>query len=303
MKAVMLAAQSLAVGSTEVMVAGGMESMSNVPYYLPRARAGFGYGHQTVEDGIIKDGLWDVYNQFHMGMCGEDTAEKYSISREEQDEYARRSYENSQRATEDGTLGREIVPVSVPQRKGKPDIVVKHDEEFTRADFTKFPGLKPAFKPDSDGGTITAANASTLNDGAAALVLLTEETAKKYGVKPLARVVGFADAALAPIDFPTAPVAAMSKVLEVCGLTKDDISMFEINEAFSVVALANIKIMELDPNRVNVNGGAVSLGHPIGMSGARITGHLVHNLEPGQKGLAGICNGGGGASAIVIEKL
>ncbi|CAI8000768.1 Acetyl-CoA acetyltransferase, mitochondrial [Geodia barretti] len=285
------------------MVAGGMESMSNVPYYLARARAGFGYGHQSVEDGIIKDGLWDVYNQFHMGMCGEDTAEKYSISREEQDDYARRSYENSKRATEDGTLSREIVAVSVPQKRGKPDIVVTQDEEFSRADFTKFPGLKPAFKSEAEGGTVTAANASTLNDGAAALVLMTAAAAKKHRVEPLARIVGFADAALAPIEFPTAPVVAMSKVLAACDLTKEDIAMFEINEAFSVVALANIKIMELNPDRVNINGGAVSLGHPIGMSGARITGHLVHGLEPGQKGLAGICNGGGGASAIVIEKL
>lgn len=238
-----------------------------------------------------------------MGNCAEDTASKHDITREEQDAYARRSYTATAKASESGVLAKEIVPVTIPQRKGKPDVIVKHDEEYLRADFEKFSSLRPAFLSEEKGGTVTAANASTLNDGAAALLLVTDWFAKKSGVKPLARILGFSDAALAPIDFPTAPVAAMSKVLQVCGLNKEDIALFEINEAFSVVALANIKLMDLDPSCVNVNGGAVSLGHPIGMSGARLVGHLVHNLAAGEKGLAAICNGGGGASAIVIEKL
>ena len=303
LKSVMMAAQSLACGSQECMVAGGMESMSNVPYYVAKGRAGFGYGHQAVEDGIIKDGLWDVYNQIHMGLCGEDTAEKYGISRLEQDEYAKRSYRLAAQASESGILAKEIVPVSVPQRKGKPDLLVENDEEYLRADFEKFASLKPAFKPESEGGTVTAANASTLNDGGAACVVMTANFAERNGIKPLARIVGFGDAAVAPIDFPTAPAAAIPKVLDNCGLNKEDITMFEINEAFAVVVLANIKVLELDPSRVNIHGGAVSLGHPIGMSGTRILAHMVHNLQPGEKGMAAICNGGGGAAAMVIERL
>lgn len=285
------------------MVAGGMESMSNVPFYISKGRAGFGYGHQTVEDGIIKDGLWDVYNQIHMGMCAEDTAEKYEISRLEQDEYAKRSYQLSAQASENGLLAKEIVPVSVQQRKGKPDLLVENDEEYLRANFEKFGSLKPAFKPESDGGTVTAANASTLNDGGAACVIMTNDFAERNRIQPLARIIGFGDAAVAPIDFPTAPAAAIPKVLDRCGLKKEDIAMFEINEAFSVVVLAIIKVLELDPGRVNIHGGAVSLGHPIGMSGTRILAHLVHNLRPGEKGMAAICNGGGGAAAMVIERL
>lgn len=303
MKSIMMAAQSLACGSQDCMVGGGMESMSNVPYYLPKGREGLSYGHQTIEDGIIKDGLWDVYNQFHMGMCAEDTADKYNITRLEQDEYAMRSYRLSAQASESGLLGKEIVPVSVPQKKGKPDLIIEHDEEYLRANFEKFPSLKPAFKKESEGGTVTAANASTLNDGGGACVLATESFVSSKGLQPLARIVGFADAAVSPIDFPTAPAAAIPKVLASCGITKDDISLFEINEAFSVVVLANIKILDLDPDRVNVHGGAVSLGHPIGMSGTRIVTHLAHNLKKGEKGMAAICNGGGGAAAIVIEKL
>ena len=302
-KSIMMAAQSLACGSQDCMIAGGMESMSLVPYYLSKGREGFGYGHQNVEDGIIKDGLWDVYNQFHMGMCAEDTAEKYDIPRLEQDEYAKRSYLLSAEASESGLLAKEIIPVSIPQKKGKPDVIVEHDEEYLRANFEKFPALKPAFKKEEDGGTVTAANASTLNDGGAACVLMTESYAQSHGIKPLARIVGFGDAAVAPVDFPTAPAAAIPKVLDACGLTKDDIALFEINEAFSVVVLANIKILDLDPNKVNIHGGAVSLGHPIGMSGTRIVTHLVHNLEQGQKGMAAICNGGGGAAALILEKL
>lgn len=303
MKSIMMAAQSLACGSQDCMIGGGMESMSNVPYYLPKGREGMSYGHQTIEDGIIKDGLWDVYNQFHMGMCAEDTADKYKITRLEQDEYAMRSYRLSAQASESGLLGKEIVPVSVPQKKGKPDLIIEHDEEYLRANFEKFPSLKPAFKKESEGGTVTAANASTLNDGGGACVLATESFVSSKGLQPLARIVGFADAAVSPIDFPTAPAAAIPKVLASCGLTNDDISLFEINEAFSVVVLANIKILDLDPDRVNVHGGAVSLGHPIGMSGTRIVTHLAHNLKKGEKGLAAICNGGGGAAAIIIEKL
>lgn len=302
-KSIMMAAQSLACGSQDCMIAGGMESMSLVPYYLTKGREGLGYGHQAIEDGIIKDGLWDVYNKFHMGMCGEDTATKYDISRVEQDEYAMRSYRLAAQASEGGLLGKEIIPVSVPQGKRKPDKIVEHDEEYLRANFEKFPSLKPAFKKEEDGGTVTAANASTLNDGGAACVLMTERFAQSNGIQPLAKIIGFGDAALAPIDFPTAPSAAIPKVLASCGLTQDDIALYEINEAFSVVVLANIKILGLDINRVNVHGGAVSLGHPIGMSGTRIVTHLVHNLEKGQKGMAAICNGGGGAAAIVIEKL
>ena len=303
MKAIMMAAQSLGCGSQECMIAGGMESMSNVPYYVSKGRAGFGYGHQVIEDGIIKDGLWDVYNNIHMGGCAEDTASKYEISRLEQDEYAKRSYQLAAQASESGILGKEMVAVTIPQKKGKPDVIVENDEEYLRADFEKFPSLKPVFKKEADGGTVTAANASTLNDGGAASVLMTEAFANRNGIKPLARIVGFCDAAVAPIDFPTAPAAAIPKLLKSCGIGLDEITMIEINEAFSVVVLANIKALDLDPSKVNIHGGAVSLGHPIGMSGTRIVAHMVHNLEPGQKGLAAICNGGGGAAAIIIERL
>ena len=303
MKAIMMAAQSIGCGSQQCMVAGGMESMSNVPYYVPKGRGGFGYGHQIIEDAIVKDGLWDVYNNIHMGGCAESTAAKFDISRLEQDDYAKRSYLLAAQASESGLLSKEIVPVSIPQKRGKPDIIVQHDEEYMKANFEKFPSLKPVFKKEEDGGTVTAANASTLNDGGAATVLMSETYAKNNGIKPLARIVGFCDAAVAPIDFPIAPAAAIPKLLQQCGLTLDDITLIEINEAFSVVVLANIKALDLDPTKVNINGGAVSLGHPIGMSGTRIVAHLVHNLEQGQKGLAAICNGGGGAAAIVVEKL
>ena len=303
MKAIMMASQSLACGSQDCMVAGGMESMSNVPYYVPKGRAGFGYGHQVVEDAIVKDGLWDVYNNIHMGGCAEDTASKFEIPRLDQDEYAKRSYQLAANASKTGIFSREIVPVTISQKKGKPDIVVDQDEEFSKANFDKFPSLKPVFKKEADGGTVTAANASTLNDGGAACVLMTDTYASNNSIKPLARIVGFCDAAVAPIDFPTAPVAAVNKLVKSCGISLNDIAMIEINEAFSVVVLANMKLLGLDPNKVNIHGGAVSLGHPIGMSGTRIVAHLVHNLEQGQKGLAAICNGGGGAAAILIEKL
>lgn len=298
MKSIMMAAQSLMCGHQDVMVAGGMESMSNVPLLM--ARGDPGYGGAKLEDAIVCDGLTDAYNKFHMGNCGEDTARKLGFSREEQDDFAISSYQKSQAAGANKVFDKEIIPVGVPQKRGKPDVVVSEDEEYSKVNFDKVRSLKPAFEKD---GTVTAANASTLNDGAAAMVLMTAQAAEKLKVKPLARIVGFADAAVAPIEFPIAPAYAMPKVLEQTGVKKEDIAMFEINEAFSVVALANMKLLDLDPTKVNINGGAVSIGHPIGMSGARITGHMVHNLKPGEKGLAGICNGGGGASAILIERL
>ncbi|XP_010226809.1 PREDICTED: acetyl-CoA acetyltransferase, mitochondrial [Tinamus guttatus] len=312
MKSIMLAAQSLMCGSQDVMVAGGMESMSNVPYMMNRGTTP--YGGLKLEDLIVKDGLTDVYNHIHMGNCAENTAKQLSISREEQDTYAIGSYTRSRTAWESGALASEIVPVTVSQ-KGKPDTEVKEDEEYKRVDFSKVPKLKTVFQKEN--GTVTAANASTLNDGAAAVLLMTTEAAKRLQVKPLARIVAFADAAVAPIDFPIAPAYAVPKILSATGLKKEDIAMWEINEAFSVVVLANMKMLGVDPQKVNIHGGAVSLGHPIGyrfpvptlrlvpcsMSGARIVVHMVHALKQGQLGLAGICNGGGGASAILIQKL
>ncbi|XP_047108530.1 acetyl-CoA acetyltransferase, mitochondrial [Schistocerca piceifrons] len=299
MKAIMLASQSLMCGHQEVALAGGMESMSNVPFYMKRGETS--YGGVNLVDGVVFDGLLDVYHHIHMGNCAENTAKNYGFSREDQDQYALNSYKKSAEAYKTGAYKDELVPVSVPQKKGKPDLVISEDEEFRRVDFDKFTKLKPAFQKEN--GTVTAGNASTLNDGAAACVLMTESALKKFGCKPLARVVAFKDAATEPIDFPIAPAFAIPKLLETSGVKKDDIALWEINEAFSVVVLANIKILDLDPSKVNVHGGAVSLGHPIGMSGARITLHLVHALKPGQKGVASICNGGGGASSILIEKL
>ncbi|KAJ8275888.1 hypothetical protein COCON_G00076400 [Conger conger] len=297
MKSIMLAAQSLMCGHQDVMVAGGMESMSNVPYIMARETPP--YGGVKMEDLIVKDGLTDVYNKFHMGNCAENTAKNSNISREEQDAYAINSYTRSRAAWESGLLAKEIVPVHIPQ-KGKPDVVVNEDEEWRRVDFSKVPKLRTVFQKEN--GTVTAANASTLNDGAAALVLMTADAAKRLNVTPLAKIVAFADAAVAPIDFPIAPAYSVPKIFEATGLKKEDVAMWEINEAFSVVVLANVKMLDIDSNKVNINGGAVSLGHPIGMSGTRIVGHMVHNLKPGEYGLAGICNGGGGASSILIQK-
>ncbi|KAI1242009.1 Acetyl-CoA acetyltransferase A, partial [Lamprotornis superbus] len=288
MKSIMMAAQSLMCGSQDVMVAGGMESMSNVPYTMSRGATP--YGGVKLEDLIVKDGLTDAYNHIHMGNCAENTAKKFTISREEQDTYAIGSYTKSKTAWDSGVLKNEIVPVTI-SKKGKPDTEVKEDEEYKRVDFSKVPKLKAVFQKEN--GTVTAANASTLNDGAAALVLMTTEAAKRLKVKPLARIVAFADAAVDPIDFPIAPAYAVPKILSETGLKKEDIAMWEINEAFSVVVLANIKMLGIDPQKVNINGGAVSLGHPIGMSGARIVVHMAHALKAGQYGLAGICNGGG----------
>ncbi|KAG8452948.1 hypothetical protein GDO86_004666 [Hymenochirus boettgeri] len=259
MKSIMLAAQNLMCGHQQVMVAGGMESMSNIPYCMSRGATP--YGGLKLEDLIVKDGLTDVYNKIHMGNCAENTAKKFDIGREEQDSYAISSYTRSKAAWDSGLLAKEITPVTISQ-KGKLDIIVQEDEEYKRVDFGKFSKLKTVFQKDN--GTVTAANASTLNDGAAALVLMTSGAARRLNVVPLARIIAFADAAVDPIDFPIAPAYAIPKILSDAGLKKDDIAMWEINEAFSVVVLANIKMLNIDPAKVNINGGAVSLGHPIG---------------------------------------
>ncbi|KAF9907572.1 erg10, acetyl-CoA C-acetyltransferase [Linnemannia zychae] len=296
LKAVMLAAQGLQTGARDVMVAGGMESMSNVPFYSPRNA---GYGHQTLADGIIKDGLWDVYNQFHMGNCAENTADKLKITREQQDAHAVESYTRAAKAWKDGVFANEIVPVTIKDKRG--DKTFAEDEEYKNVKFDKIPSLKPVFQKVN--GTVTAANASSLNDGASALVLMTRAKADELGLKPLARILSFADAAIAPVDFPIAPAAAFPKALEKANLKIEDIDLFEFNEAFSVVALANNQLLGLDPKKVNIAGGAVGLGHPIGSSGSRILVTLTHLLKKGQKGGAAICNGGGAASAMVIERL
>ncbi|XP_003747671.1 acetyl-CoA acetyltransferase, mitochondrial [Galendromus occidentalis] len=297
MKAIAMAAQNILTGDAEIMVAGGMESMSNAPYYMARGETP--YGGIQLKDSIVHDGLWDVYNQFHMGMCAETTNEKLNITREDQDTYAQKSYKQAQAAAANGIFKREIVPVTIKGVRGKPDTVVTDDEEYKKADFAKFPSLRPVFK--KDGGSVTAANASSLNDGAAAVVLMSQAKASSLGLTPLARIVAFGDAATEPVDFPLAPNLVMPKVLKKANLSLDQISMFEINEAFSCVAVAAIKTLKLDPSKVNVNGGGVSIGHPIGMSGTRIVGHMAVNLKSGQYGLAGICNGGGGAGGMLLQ--
>ncbi|CAD5121873.1 DgyrCDS10336 [Dimorphilus gyrociliatus] len=297
MKAIMMAAQSLMLGHRKVMIAGGMESMSNVPYYM--ARGATPYGGITVNDGIVFDGLTDAYDNCHMGVCAENTVTQMGITREEQDEYAIRSYKKSQASMENGIFAKEIVPVTIKTRKG--ETIVEKDEEPLRVNFDKISQLKAVFKREN--GTVTAGNASTLNDGACALVLMTAEEAAKRNLKPIAKILSFTDAATKPIDFPIAPAFAVPPALEMANLKVEDIASFEVNEAFAAVVIANAKMMNLDMSKVNIHGGAVSIGHPIGMSGARITASLAQQLSPGQKGVAGICNGGGGASAIVIEKL
>ncbi len=301
MKALMIGSQSIMLGDNKIVVAGGMENMSNVPFYIDNYRTGNKLGHRELTDGMIKDGLWDVYNDYHMGNAAELCALEKSISREEQDTFAVKSYRLSAASTENGLFKDEIIPVEIPQRKGDP-LVVDADEEYTRTNFDKIPALRPVFQKD---GTVTAANASTINDGAAALILTDGVTVKEKGLKPLARVIGYADAAQAPEWFTTTPVLAVRKVLDKSGLKQDDIDFFEINEAFAVVVLAAIKELGLDPETVNVNGGGVSLGHPIGASGARIIVSLIHVLKQrkGRYGLATLCNGGGGASAVIIENL
>lgn len=299
-KAVVLATQSILLGDADIVVAGGMESMSNAPYYLDKGRHGYGFGHGTVTDSIIRDGLWDVYNDVHMGNCAEKCAKDYNISREDQDAFAIGSYRRSAKAWENGKFDKEIVAVEVPGRKES--VTISRDEDFSKVMFDKIPTLRPVF---DKAGTVTAANASNINDGAAALVLMSKEKAEELGVKPLARVLGYADNEQAPIDFTTAPANAIRKAVAKAGLSLDQIDFFEINEAFSVVSLANNKLLELDNEKVNVYGGAVSLGHPIGASGARIMITLTSVLaqEGGRYGAIGICNGGGGSTAIVIEKL
>ncbi|CAG0920609.1 unnamed protein product [Notodromas monacha] len=300
MKSVMMAAQSIKSGTNNLMIAGGMESMSNCPYYMKRGETP--YGGVTLFDSIVFDGLTDVYNECHMGNCAENTAKRMKISRKEQDDYAARSYKLSAEAWKSEVFSRELVPVVVPpKKKGGESTTVTEDEEFKKVNLLKLPTLNTVFQ--REGGTVTAGNASTLNDGASALVIVNEQALKQYNLTPLARIVAGADAATDPIDFPIAPALATPKLLELAGVKKDDVAMWEINEAFSVVVLANIKMLDIDPSKVNIHGGAVSLGHPIGMSGARIVTHLVHTLKAGEKGVASICNGGGGASSILIEKL
>jgi acetyl-CoA C-acetyltransferase len=300
-KAIMIAADQIALGQNDIMIAGGMESMSNVPYYLPKQRFGSKLGHTQAEDGILKDGLWDVYNDFHMGNAGEICAKECNISREEQDEFAITSYKRAIEATEKGYFSNEIVKIKVKDRKGNVTEVVQ-DEELGRVNFDKVPQLRPVFDKE---GTITAANASSINDGAAAVLIMSEEKAKELGLKPLAKVLSHGSAAKAPEWFTTAPSDAIPIALKRANLNKEDIDLFEINEAFSVVSLANNQILELDPEKVNIHGGAVSIGHPIGCSGARIIVTLLHALKRtgGKYGCAGICNGGGGASALVVEMI
>lgn len=301
LKATMLGAQSIMLGDNDIVVVGGMENMSQTPYYLENNRYGQKYGHGQTIDGIVKDGLTDVYHNNLMGNAAELAAAKYNISREAQDEHAINSYKRSAAAWEAGRFKDEVVPVEVVGRKGDVTIV-DQDEEYKNVKFDKIPSLRPVFEKE---GTVTAANASTINDGAAALVLMSADKAKELGIKPLAVIRSYADAAQEPEWFTTAPAKAMPKAFAKAGLSKDDIDFFEINEAFSVVSLANMQILELDADKVNVNGGAVSLGHPLGCSGARILVTLVHvlNQNNGRYGAAGICNGGGGASAMVIERI
>jgi acetyl-CoA C-acetyltransferase len=299
-KAIMLGAQSIMLGINDVVIAGGMESMSNVPYYLDKARNGYKLGNGQLTDGLIKDGLWDVYNDFHMGNAAELTAKEMNISREMQDQYAIESYKRSAKASESGWFKEEIVPVEISQ-KGE-SFLVTEDEEFKKVNFDKIPVLKPVFQKD---GTVTAANASTLNDGAAAVLLVSKEKAEALGLKPIARIISFADAEQKPEWFTTTPSIAIPKALKNAKISSSEVDFYEINEAFAVVSIANNIKLNLDPSKVNVFGGAVSLGHPIGCSGARIVTTLLNVLEKnkGKIGVTGICNGGGGASAIVVEKI
>lgn len=301
MKAIMFGAQAIQLGLSDIIVSGGMESMSNIPYYLPNVRWGLKYGHSNMIDGLQKDGLTDAYDHMAMGVSADNTAKKYNFSREEQDEFAINSYKKAGESTSSGQFAGEIVPVSIPQRKGDP-IIMKEDEEYKKVDFAKIPSLRPAFSKD---GTVTAANASTINDGASALILASEEAVKRYGLTPIARIVAYADAAHEPAWFTTAPTKAAPLALHRAGLSKNDMDLYEVNEAFAVVTMAFNKELDIDPSIVNIRGGAVALGHPLGSSGSRITTTLIHALKStkGKYGCATLCNGGGGASAIVIEAL
>ena len=301
MKAIMLGAQSIMLGQNDIVLAGGMENMSMIPYYLLKARYGFKYGNGEVTDGLTHDGLTDVYNHCAMGVCADHTAREMKISREDQDRYAIESYQRAAEAWKAGRFKDEIVPVELTGRKGEVTLF-NEDEEYKNVNFDKIPSLKPVFTKD---GTVTAANASTINDGAAAVVLMSEKKVKELGIQPIAKIRGFADAAQDPMWFTTAPSLAIPKAIKHAGITAKDVDFYEINEAFSAVAIANNIKLELDPSKVNVNGGAVALGHPLGASGARITLALANILghRKGTIGVAGICNGGGGASAIVLEKV
>lgn len=300
MKSIMLAAQSIALGDASIVVAGGMENMSMIPHYQ-HARGGSKFGPIKMEDGMQKDGLVDVYDQVPMGVCADACATEYNFSREDQDAFAIESYTRSSKAWNEGKFSDEIVPVEVPQRRGEP-LIFSEDEEYKNVKMEKIPALRAAFTKE---GTVTAANASTINDGGAALVLMSAEKAKELGITPLAKVTGYADAAHEPKWFTTAPAKALPKALAKAGVSVNDVDYFELNEAFSVVGLANMKILGLSSDKVNVNGGAVSLGHPLGVSGARIIIALTSILKQNNAkiGAAGICNGGGGASAMVIEKI
>ncbi len=301
MKSIMLGAQSIALGASGIVVAGGMESMSNIPYYLLKARSGYKYGNGELIDGLAYDGLTDVYNHCAMGACADNTAKEMKISRQDQDTYAINSYKRSAASWSAGKFKDEVIAVETAGRKGEITRIAE-DEEYKNVNFDKIPGLKPAFSKD---GTVTAANASTLNDGAAAVVLMSKEKMKESGVKPIAKILGFADASQDPMWFTTTPSLAIPKAMKAAGVDKNDVHYYEINEAFSAVAIANNIKLGLDPEKVNVNGGAVALGHPLGASGARITITLANVLKQNNAsvGVAGICNGGGGASAIVIERM
>lgn len=301
LKAVALASQMIRVGDAEIVVAGGMENMSQIPYYLPNARWGYKYGHAELVDGLWRDGLTDAYNQQAMGTCADATAERYHISREQQDAFAVDSYQRAAQATASGAFRKEIVAVEIAQKKGDPLQIVE-DEEYKKVFFDKIPGLRPAFTPN---GTVTAANASTINDGASALILASAEAVKKYGLQPVAKIRGFADAEQEPQWFTTSPTIAAPKALKMAGVQLEDIDVFEVNEAFSVVVLAFEQVLNVAHDKMNLYGGGVSLGHPLGASGARIVTTLnnVLHQQNGTLGLAAICNGGGGATAIVIERV
>jgi len=300
MKAVMLAAQAIKAGDAEIVIAGGMENMSRIPHYM-EGRKATKLGNINISDGLIVDGLTDVYDQQHMGTCGDLCANEYGFSREDQDKFAIDSYLKSEKAWANGNFKNEVVPVEIPQRKGTP-LIFTEDEEYKNVQIKKIPNLRPVFSKE---GTITAANASTLNDGAAAMVIMSADKAKLLNLKPIAKISGYADASHQPKWFTTAPAKALPKALANAGISQKEVDFFEFNEAFSVVGLANIKILGLDAAKVNINGGAVSLGHPLGMSGARIVIALTSILEQNNAkyGAAAICNGGGGASAIVIERI
>ncbi len=301
MKSIMLGAQSIMLGFNDIVVAGGMESMSNAPFLIPKARWGYKYGNGTLVDVIVNDGLEDAYSHQVMGVFADETAEELKISREAQDDFAIQSYQRSEKATQSGLFKEEIIPVEIPQRRGEP-LLVTEDEEYKRVKFDKVRKLRPAFSKE---GTVTAANASTLNDGASAVILISESKMRELGLEPIARLVSFADAAHEPGRFTTAPVPAASLALKRAGLTKEDVDFYEVNEAFAVVTMAFLKQMNIADDVVNVHGGACSLGHPLGASGARIVATLAHTLKNkgSRYGLATLCNGGGGASALIIENV